>query len=104
MPNEIPSATRKKVIERDKDRCWRCGLRGTEIQHRKRRREGGHSLSNLIRMCHTCHMWVHDHPAGATGSGWTVSVYGNPSQIPVQRWDGALILLHDDGQMTFVSD
>lgn len=103
MPNAIPTKTRQQVIERDENRCFRCGMTGTEIQHRKRRREGGHALSNLIRICSSCHRWVHANPARATEDGYTVSSYADPQDFPVTRWDGAKVLLHDDGQMTFVS-
>jgi len=104
VPNEIPSATRKKVIERDQDRCWVCGMRGSEIQHRKRRREGGHGMANLIRVCHSCHHdRIHRNPTWAKEHGYTVSSYADPADVPVDRWDGAIVRLGDDGTMTFLS-
>jgi hypothetical protein len=104
MANEIPTATRRKVIDRDEDRCWVCGMRGSEIQHRKRRREGGHGMANLIRVCRTCHHdKIHRNPRWAMENGYTVSSYMNPAEMPIKRWDGAVILLDDEGGMEFVS-
>jgi hypothetical protein len=80
-------------------------MRGTEIQHRKRRREGGHGMANLIRVCSTCHhKRIHANPAWAKENGYTVSSYANPEDVPLLRFDGAWMRLTDDGRMTFVSD
>lgn len=96
MANEIPSATRRAVNDRDEMRCQVCGAIGSEIQHRMRRREGGHRKSNLIRICTTDHRLVHAHPAWAMEAGYTVSAVFNadPSQIPVHSYRGWV--LYDD--------
>lgn len=94
--NEIPSGVRKAVISRDFDRCVRCATQGTEIQHRMRRREGGHGLANLVRICRVCHEWVHRHPVEAHRLGLTVKTWEEPSEVPLLSWRG-WIYLRDDG-------
>lgn len=100
MSNEIPSAVRRKVRERDGGQCLRCGVPGTEIQHRVRRREGGHALWNLVLMCHHCHQtWAHANPAAARDTGWIVSVHHpEPWTVPVKTFFG-WALLTEDGQI-----
>lgn len=77
-------------------RCQVCGAWGTEIQHRMRRREGGHRKSNLIRICSIDHRNVHAQPAWALERGFTVSavIDADPSQIPVHSYRGWV--LYDD--------
>lgn len=96
MSNEIPSDVRRKVNARDQARCQICGAIGTEIQHRIRRREGGHRLSNLIRVCSTDHRAIHARPAWALERGYTVSAVMDvdPSQIAVHSYKGWA--LYDD--------
>lgn len=98
MSNEIPSDTRRKVNKRDEMRCVACGSIGTEIQHRMRRREGGHRLSNLIRVCSTDHRTIHANPAWALEFGLTVSAVfeQDPSLIPVLTYRG-WTLFDDEG-------
>lgn len=96
MANEIPADVRRKVNSRDDARCQICGAIGTEIQHRIRRREGGHRLSNLIRVCSTDHRALHANPAWALERGYTVSAVMDvdPSQIAVHSYRGWV--LYDD--------
>lgn len=96
--NEIPRKTRLAVIARDKDRCLCCGAKGTEIQHRVRRREGGHAMGNLMRICATCHRRVHSVPQWATAKGYTVSAVQDidPASVPLWTFSGWM-LLRDDG-------
>lgn len=77
-------------------RCQACGAIGSEIQHRMRRREGGHRKSNLIRVCSIDHRAIHANPARALERGYTVSAVMNadPSQIPVHSYRGWV--LYDD--------
>lgn len=90
VSNEIPSAVRRKVNDRDEMRCQVCGAIGSEIQHRMRRREGGHRMSNLIRVCSVDHRAIHANPAWALERGYTVSAVfdADPSQIPVCTYRG----------------
>lgn len=96
MSNEIPAGVRRAVNARDDARCQICGAIGTEIQHRIRRREGGHRLSNLIRVCSTDHRALHANPAWALERGYTVSAVMDvdPSQIAVHSYRGWV--LYDD--------
>ena len=47
-----------------------------------------------------CHGWVESHRHEARELGYLVPLNGTlkPSQVPVVRWDGALVHLTDDGQ------
>lgn len=96
MSNEIPTEVRRKVNIRDEARCQVCGAIGTEIQHRIRRREGGHRLSNLIRVCSTDHRAIHARPAWALERGYTLSAVMdvNPAEMAVHTYRGWV--LYDD--------
>jgi hypothetical protein len=96
VANEIPAETRRVVNHRDEMRCQVCGAIGSELQHRMRRREGGHRKSNLIRVCSIDHRAIHANPAWALERGYTVSAVmdADPSQIPVHSYRGWV--LYDD--------
>lgn len=53
--------TRLTVIDRDGNRCVRCGRKREEVHHRYRRGMGGstnpliHNPANLICLCQHCH-------------------------------------------------
>lgn len=98
MSNEIPSAVRRAVNDRDEMRCQVCGAIGSELQHRMRRREGGHPKSNLIRVCSIDHRAIHANPAWALERGYTVSAVfdADPAQIPVHSYRG-WVLYDDEG-------
>lgn len=97
----IPTSARLLVKEREQGRCFRCGMRGQEISHRRRRgiRDGQeHSLPNLMFFCRTCHVFLHANPTIAIDKGWQVSSYVNDiAPIPALRWDGAWVALEPDG-------
>lgn len=65
--------------------CERCGKEcgPVERHHRKRRREGGDSLENLLFVGRPCHAQIHAHPVESRRYGFIVSVYAEPSVIPV---------------------
>lgn len=96
----IPTRTRQLVRERDGGQCIRCGCPGTEISHRKRRREGGHEMSNLCLACGPCHRgWAHANPQAAMDTGFMISVHGpDPQTVPIKTFYGWAILT-DDGQI-----
>lgn len=104
MSNEIPSAVRRKVNDRDEMRCVACGSIGSEIQHRMRRREGGHRLSNLIRVCSVDHRTIHANPAWALEFGLTVSAVfdQDPSLVPVLTYRG-WTLFDDEGGFNVIA-
>jgi hypothetical protein len=102
--NPIPTAARRAVRERSGGRCeirsHECTDLATAQHHRKRRRDGGHGLGNLLDTCAPCHGLAHDQPAYARRRGWIVSAFEvNPSSVPViygpnRTWFG------DDGSKT----
>lgn len=96
MANEIPTDVRRKVNDRDEMKCQVCGAIGSELQHRIRRREGGHRMSNLIRVCSTDHRAIHANPAWAMERGYTVSAVMDvdPAQVAVHSYRGWV--LYDD--------
>lgn len=50
-----------------------------------------------------CHGWAHQHPKEAMAEGFIVSSYSDPKTQWVWRWDGARVILEDDGGTTIVS-
>lgn len=66
--------------------CEKCGKECGPVQrhHRKRRREGGDSLENLLFVGRDCHAEIHAHPATSRKFGWIVSSYvADPGTVPV---------------------
>jgi len=64
--NVIPSASRKAVRARSRDRCeaaW-VGCHGIAriMHHRAPRRGRDHSPANLMHVCAWCHRLIHDNP------------------------------------------
>lgn len=75
-----------------------CQGRAEHIHHRKlRSRGGGHTVANLLHVCHLCHGWIHDNPAAATEKGWMVSTWADPTEVRVVRW-GWWLRLFDNGE------
>ena len=102
MPNEIPSKVRKLIHERDNGQCKRCGMRGSEIHHRKRRRDGGHRPSNLVLLCHQCHAYVTAHPEDAVKFGWIVPTWAEPAEVPFWTYSKDWISFSDEYGVDFV--
>lgn len=98
MVRDIPAEVRRTVNHRDDMKCQVCGAIGSELQHRMRRREGGHRKSNLIRVCSTDHRAIHANPAWALERGYTVSAVMNvdPALIAVHSYRG-WVLYDDEG-------
>jgi len=99
--NPIPQSIRLLVYEREGGRCFRCGMRGSEMSHRRPRgiRDGlEHAAFNILLFCRTCHVWLHANTKMAHAGGWAVSRYeADPSTIPALRWDGVLVYLTEGG-------
>ena len=97
--SSIPTSVRVKIRARDRGQCLRCGGVGTELQHRVRRREGGHHLWNLVTMCGTCHRtWAHANPDAAREGGWIISVHHqDPASVPLHTFWGEWVRLTADG-------
>lgn len=89
---------------RSRGLCERCGNRPpTERHHRKRRREGGDRLANLLYLCTDCHRFITDNPESATrarAQGYIVPALGvsDPETYPVLQWGTTWVLLDDDGK------
>lgn len=108
----VPESVRAAVIERDGQRCARCGRADGEswsVHHRRSRGAGGdkhgvgNALSNLVLLCGSgttgCHGAVESDRAQAYEDGWLVR-HGvlSPAEVPVP-WRGRWSLLLDDGSV-----
>ena len=51
----------KRVLERDRWKCQKCGsLENLQVHHKiKRSQQGNDSLENLVTLCAHCHMKEH---------------------------------------------
>lgn len=87
MANHIPTKSRAQLKARDKQFCFRCGMRGNHWHHRRGKRvtdEHTHHPCNGITLCPTCHEWVHKNPFESRRYGWIVSrAEANPGSQPV---------------------
>lgn len=100
--SQIPASARKKVHERSNGQCSRCGMAGSQIHHRQRRREGGHAVSNLVLLCGTCHRDVHADPVEAASKGYIISVFvSDTTQIRIKTFAG-WALFDDEGGFEYV--
>lgn len=79
--------------------CERCGKECGPVQrhHRKRRREGGDSLENLLFVGAGCHAHIHAHPVESRRYGWIVSMSREPISIPVLWRSREWVYLSEDG-------
>jgi hypothetical protein len=105
--NPIPTRSRTIVTARDNGHCVRCGGRGNEWHHRRRRGvkdEHTHAACNGITLCTTCHGWVHANPTTAKGMGWVVSAHGDPHEEPVYTFLYGWALLNHDGTLHLVGE
>lgn len=115
MSSQPPVKITNVVDARDGYACIRCGMSLKAISgsrhHRQRRRDGGHTVPNLILLCGSgttgCHGWVHDHPDKARACGYIVPATGRatPDDIPVLvRIFGVLqwVLLNDAGDRNVI--
>lgn len=80
--------------------CEKCGKECGPVQrhHRKRRREGGDSVENLLFVGAPCHQRIHAHPVESRRYGWIVSAYvADPSTVPVLWRSKEWVLFTADG-------
>lgn len=113
------AAVRRKVWTRSGRCCERCGIGCTtffrtigEIHHRRNRSQGmDNSLSNLVLLCHLCHVWVGSDPTAAHDTGFHLEhreqpqaarmKYGGPDvEHNGRRW----ARLTDSGAVIFEED
>ena len=94
MENAQRRGTREQIIDRSKRRCERCGGRGTDYHHRRRRGiKDGHTecSCNALWLCRDCHAEVHAQPYRSRNNGWIVSVgVESPATEPVRTWRGKM--------------
>jgi hypothetical protein len=107
---EFSPRMRRKINERDDERCTRCGRPvgpSANIHHRKLRSRGGMgNAANGILLCGTgttgCHGWAHANVTQATEEGLIVSRWADPVIIPILTWRG-WIRVDDDGGWTLAA-
>lgn len=78
--------------------CEWCGSPNQlERHHRKRRRDGGETFSNIVVLCRDDHRWAHEHPVRAREVGLIVSVSRDPEQVPFLSRRREWVWLREDG-------
>jgi hypothetical protein len=77
-------------------------MKGAQMHHRQRRREGGHAVSILVWLCRTCHEWAHANPVEATAKGFIISVFvSDTTKVPIKTFAG-WALFDDEGGIEYV--
>lgn len=107
MSNPIPTKSREIVTARDAGHCVRCGGKGNEWHHRRRRGvkdSHTHEACNGITLCSVCHAWCHANPTVAKAMGWIVSAHDNPHEAPVRTYMFGWALLNHDGTLHLVGE
>lgn len=103
--NQPPVKVTAAVDQRDARSCVRCGVSLEVVSgsrhHRQRRRDGGHSVENLVLLCGSgttgCHGWVHANPTRAIAVGLIVPTWVREiALVPVPTVSGWR-RLHADG-------
>lgn len=104
----IPTLSRVRVKERDKERCFRCGSPTKAGQWHHRRSRGviaphRHCPCNGVWLCPTCHRQVHANPEQAKQEGLIVGRHvEDPGSVPALAWYGVLTLQCDGNFSHFV--
>jgi hypothetical protein len=102
VSNEIPTVAREMVKGRDRLKCVRCGMPGSQWHHRRSRSVRDlhqHCPCNGVWLCRICHNWVHANPFMARRSGFIVSRHNpEPGSVPVEDVLRGSILLTCDGE------
>jgi 5-methylcytosine-specific restriction endonuclease McrA len=72
--NPIPLSVRAQVVERQGNKCLRCGeVKTLQMHHRHKLSQGG-SHDSVIGLCLECHEWVEANPKKATEAGFSVQL------------------------------
>jgi hypothetical protein len=95
------------VEERAGGYCEICGSPEQEsmaLHHRKLKSRGGKdSVANLIRVHHGCHNLnttsIHMQPELSERKGYMVGSWQEPTDCPLERPDGSVVLLQENGTM-----
>lgn len=100
----IPRVVVEAVLGRSGGNCEamvkgaRCTMRAEHLHHRQLRSQGGgHTVENLVYVCHRCHDWVHKHPSQAMKLGLIVSGRADPGRVKVNR-RGRWVILTGSGE------
>ena len=97
---EFGTEVRKLVYERAGGRCERCGLASMAYQwhHRRPRAMGGsnaadtNTAANCLLLCVRCHQAVESQRAVALDRGYLVPQGATPTNVPVYRCGGWVLL------------
>ena len=96
----FPPVVAAQLDKRD-EHCQRCGRGGRLERHHRRGKHMGGSKGrahtqcacNGLRLCRTCHRWVHEHVLAAVAHGWIVK-----QSVPLPAREGVTrCLFVDDG-------
>ena len=96
-----------RVLARDGDRCGWCGKgirENPDRHHRKRRRDGGDVIENIVILHHACHMEAHNHPFEAKRRGFIVPTYANVIETPLDARGFGWCLLNAEGTRVRTQD
>ncbi len=106
--NAIPSKVRTDLRMRDGVTCLLCLRIATDAHHRMRRRDGGHVLSNLVRLCRHHHDWAHANPVAARAIGIIIPALRkpelDPAEVPVKTLQHGWCLFDDVGGRGRISE
>lgn len=96
----FPPVVAAQLDKRDRQ-CQRCGRSGLRLErhHRRAKSMGGSKARshtqcacNGLRLCRTCHAYVHEHPAESRQNGWIVRQgVALPGRIAVNCCLGELV-------------
>lgn len=75
----------RAVATRSGGICERCMVEvAIHMHHRKFRSRGGmDTVSNIVHLCQTCHLWAHSEGIEATDNGWAIATGGNPEGLAI---------------------
>ena len=102
--NRIPRETADMVKARADGACEAlvhhvCTGQAEQLHHRQMRSQGGgHTVENLIHVCHGCHLYFHRNPQVSYDAGHLVKSHGDPAIKPVM-YRGQPVILAEDGSV-----
>ena len=100
------------VIERAGGYCEFCDCPAEEsmaLHHRQLKSRGGKdTVANLVWIHHGCHNLktdsIHLKPAVAEKLGYMVNSWDDPTEVPLVRADGSVVLLLEDGSVRIITE
>jgi hypothetical protein len=64
----------RKIFLTKNPKCWvqekGCTKEATQVHHKAGRGRNTNKVDTFIATCHSCHTWIHAHPAEAREKGW----------------------------------